>query len=104
MMLNNPGIHLVLTGNGELETELKNHAGDKKNIHFMGFQNQQRMPAIYQLADVFVLPSKGPGETWGLSVNEAMASGKPVLVSDKCGCAFDLVEEGKTGYTFPVVR
>jgi glycosyltransferase involved in cell wall biosynthesis len=46
------------------------------------------------------LPSKGPGETWGLAVNEALASGTPVLVSNRCGCAHDLVQEGINGYLF----
>ncbi|MDP4285506.1 MAG: glycosyltransferase family 4 protein [Bacteroidota bacterium] len=98
--LNNTNVHLVMVGNGEMESELKKRGGDNSNIHFLDFQNQKRMPLIYQLADVFVLPSKGPGETWGLCVNEAMASGKPVLVSNKCGCATDLIEEGKNGYIF----
>jgi glycosyltransferase involved in cell wall biosynthesis len=70
------------------------------NIHFLPFQNQQNMPAIYQLADVFVLPSKGPGETWGLAINEAMAAGKPVLVSSKCGGSADLIVNGENGYLF----
>lgn len=65
----------------------------KTNIHFMDFQNQTQMPAIYQACDLFCLPSKGPGETWGLAVNEAMACGKAILVSDKVGCAEDLVNE-----------
>jgi glycosyltransferase involved in cell wall biosynthesis len=58
------------------------------------------MPAVYQSADVFVLPSKGPGETWGLAVNEAMASGLPVIVSDRCGCASDLVQQEENGLIF----
>jgi glycosyltransferase involved in cell wall biosynthesis len=58
------------------------------------------MPIVYRLADVFVLPSKGPGETWGLAVNEAMASGRPVIVSNKCGSASELIEEGINGYKF----
>ena len=58
------------------------------------------MPAIYQSADVFVIPSQGPGETWGLSVNEAMAAGCAVLVSDKCGCHADLVKSGTNGFAF----
>jgi glycosyltransferase involved in cell wall biosynthesis len=49
---------------------------------------------------VFVLPSKGPGETWGLSVNEALACDRPVLVSNKCGCAVDLVVPGENGLIF----
>ena len=49
------------------------------------------------MGDIFILPSVGPGETWGLAINEAMASGRPVIVSDKVGCATDLVEENKNG-------
>lgn len=91
--------HLVFVGNGPMEIELKSEYVFP-NIHFIDFQNQQLMPEVYKMADVFVLPSQGPGETWGLAVNEAMASGKAVLVSDKCGCAVDLVEAGVTGFTF----
>ena len=58
------------------------------------------MPDVYKCCDVFVLPSKGPGETWGLAINEAMASSKPVLVSNKCGAAMDLVQDGINGYVF----
>jgi glycosyltransferase involved in cell wall biosynthesis len=89
----------VIVGNGILEKELKESFGNG-NIHFLDFQNQAEMPVVYRMGDVFVLPSAGPGETWGLSVNEAMASSRPVIVSDKCGCAVDLVQNGKNGYTF----
>lgn len=92
-------VRLVMVGNGLLEHELKEKAKADSRIVFLDFQNQQQMPVIYRLGDVFVLPSKGPGETWGLSVNEAMASGRAVIVSDKCGCAKDLVTE--TGIIFP---
>ena len=93
-------VHLVLAGNGELEAELKALAAGKTRIHFLPFQNQLMMPTLYQLCEVFVLPSSGPGETWGLAVNEAMAGGKAVLVSNACGVAEDLVEDGKNGYSF----
>jgi len=56
------------------------------------------MPVLYRVGDIFVLPSTGPGETWGLSINEAMACKRPVIVSRKVGCAPDLVVEGKTGW------
>ena len=91
---------LVIVGNGNLEKELKETYHQVPNIHFMGFQNQTKMPTIYRLADTFILPSKGPGDTWGLGVNEAMACGRSVLVSNKCGCAIDLVEYGRNGYIF----
>jgi len=83
--------HLLLVGNGILETTLRDKAAKHKNIHFMDFQNQSMMPVMYQACDLFCLPSRGPGETWGLAVNEAMACKKAIVVSDKCGCAIDLV-------------
>ncbi|MBC7922090.1 MAG: glycosyltransferase family 4 protein [Ferruginibacter sp.] len=90
--------HLLFVGNGVLEPELKRSG--TANVHFIDFQNQARMPTAYRLGDVFVLPSKGPGETWGLAVNEAMACGLPILVSDKVGCTVDLVTDGRNGYVF----
>ncbi len=92
-------IHLVFVGNGELETILKSKS-NLKNIHFIDFQNQSNMPGIYQLADTFILPSSGPGESWGLAVNEAMANGKSIIVSDKCGCAKSLVVQNLNGFVF----
>lgn len=96
-------VHLLFTGNGILENHLKTHSSKlatSKRIHFRDFQNQSILPAYYQACDLFCLPSKGPGETWGLAVNEAMACSKAVLVSDKTGCAADLVEPGINGAVF----
>src|SRR5204863_8413601 len=56
------------------------------------------LPVYYALANAFVNPSKV--EQWGLVVNEAMASGLPVMVSNRCGCVPELVREGINGYTF----
>lgn len=70
-------------------------------IRFAGFLNQSIMPLAYAVADALVLPSDA-GETWGLVVNEAMASGKPCLVSDRAGCGPDLIVSGETGEIFPV--
>jgi glycosyltransferase involved in cell wall biosynthesis len=96
----NDGSHLVFVGNGELESGLKAGASKIANVHFMPFQNQSLMPAVYRLGDVFVLPSQGPEETWGLALNEAMASGRTVIASTKVGGAVDLVEPGINGWTF----
>ncbi|HTE02430.1 MAG TPA: glycosyltransferase family 4 protein [Mucilaginibacter sp.] len=98
--LNQTGTHLLFVGNGALEAELKLKAKDVANIHFVDFRNQGDMPVLYQACDLFCLPSKGPGESWGLAVNEAMACGKAVLVSDKVGCAIDLVRERYNGMIF----
>jgi len=100
LKINKPNIHLLFTGNGPLEAALKSRAQHSPNIHFIGFQNQTYMPVVYQACNLFCLPSKGPGESWGLAVNEAMACGKAILVSDKCGCAIDLVINNKNGAIF----
>jgi len=98
--LHKPDVHLLFVGNGHLENELKQRGSVSNNIHFMDFQNQSQMPVIYQACDLFCLPSIGPAETWGLAVNEAMACGKAILVSDKVGCAVDLVREHLNGAIF----
>jgi glycosyltransferase involved in cell wall biosynthesis len=92
--------HLLFVGNGILEEKLKEKSLNNNRIHFLEFQNQSTMPSIYKEADVFILPSTGPGETWGLAINEAMVCGLPVLVSSKCGCSYDLVQDGENGFVF----
>jgi glycosyltransferase involved in cell wall biosynthesis len=93
-----PRAHLIMAGTGPLEATLRRRAKGNRHVHFIGFQNQSRMPVVYRLGDFFVLPSRS--ETWGLAVNEAMASGLPAIVSNRVGCAPDLVESGKTGSVF----
>ena len=93
-------IHLVLIGNGMLEPSMREVVARDVHIRFLPFQNQSQMPVVYRLGDIFCLPSKGPHETWGLAINEAMASSRPVLVSDKVGCAVDLVKSGISGEIF----
>ena len=63
---------------------------------FAGFQQGDAVCAYYGLASCLVLPSIS--ETWGLVVNEAMAAGLPVLVSQRCGCVPELVQDGVNGY------
>lgn len=92
-------IHLIFAGAGILEAQLRRLAKDQSFVHFLGFQNQKSMPAVYRLGDIVCLPS-ARNETWGLAINEAMACGRPVLVSDRCGCAADLVQSGSNGYLF----
>ena len=90
----------VLVGGGELQDRVDAMARARPHaFRVLPFQNQSRMPAVYRLGDLFVLPSLW-GETWGLAVNEALASARPVLVSDKVGCAQDVVDES-CGYVVP---
>jgi len=92
---------LVLLGDGPLKPELNrliSELGLEACVHRPGFKQYHELPAYFGLASAFVHPSTT--EQWGLVVNEAMASGLPVLVSDRCGCATDLVTEGVNGFTF----
>lgn len=93
---------LLLVGGGALEHELRRMAGDRigKSVFFAPFQNQTQMPKVYLAGDVFVLPSCGDGETWGLAVNEAMNLSLSCVVSTHVGCARDLVRHGETGWVF----
>lgn len=91
-------IHLVMVGDGPLESELRAMATNFPRIHFLGFRNQTQMPTVYRIGDCFVLPSNR--ETWGLGVNEAMASARPVIASDSVGAAPDLVRGKQYGEVF----
>ncbi|HEV3436436.1 MAG TPA: glycosyltransferase family 4 protein [Gemmata sp.] len=95
---------LLFVGSGPLESELRRAAAGVPDTFFAPFQNQTQMPRTYAAADLVVLPSYGPGETWGLCVNEAMCMGRPVVVSSHVGCAQDLVEPGVTGLVFEAGR
>jgi glycosyltransferase involved in cell wall biosynthesis len=93
----------VFAGDGDLRPALEGEAarlGVAARTRFLGFVNQQGLPEIYAAADVLVLPSEH--EPFGLVVNEAFACGLPAIVSDACGAAGDLIQDGRTGFTFPV--
>lgn len=94
-------VHVLIAGSGVLEAEMKAvAAGAGLGVTFAGFLNQTEIPQAYVTADCLVLPSNY-SETWGLVVNEAMACGRPAIVSDRVGCGPDLVSEGQTGWVFP---
>lgn len=92
---------LVIVGDGELKPRLEALADDllPGDVHFAGFRNQGEILSFYALCDIFVLPSCF--EPWGLVVNEVMNAGKPVIVSDRVGSHFDLVQPGVNGAVFP---
>lgn len=94
--LNCRDLHLVFVGTGPLERQLRSDA--RERVHFLGFQNQSQMPAVYRMADVVLLPSIS--ETWGLALNEAMACGRAVAASDHVGGAVDLIQPGRNGWLF----
>ncbi len=87
--LNRPG--LIFVGDGEQRAEVERAATTDGDVRFLGFRDQTELPALYELADVFVLASHG--EPWGLAINEAMNAGTAVIASDQCGAARDLIDE-----------
>ena len=94
-----PKFVLLMVGNGQLEEEVQRRASETpEKFRILPFQNQSVMPVVYRLADVYTLPSAS--ETWGLAVNEALASGRRVLISDRVGCAPDLVRSKLQGEVF----
>ena len=96
-----PSAALVIVGDGEERATLEGLAGvtGLGGIRFCGFRNQSEMPRFFDLATVFVLPSRH--EPWGLIVNEVMNAARPAIVSHDVGCAPDLIEDGVNGCVFP---
>jgi glycosyltransferase involved in cell wall biosynthesis len=92
---------LVLLGDGELRADLEQKRealGLRDYILMPGFKQYDELSPFYGLAGAFIHPSTV--EPWGLVVNEAAASALPLLVSDRCGCAPELVRDGINGFTF----
>ena len=91
---------LLIVGSGPCEGELRDHVAKRSipDVYFAGFLGQTQIANAYAASDVAVLASRS--EPWGLVVNEAMNFGLPVVVSDKVGCAADLVMHGENGYIF----
>ena len=96
-----PRPYLVIVGDGEERGALERQVAESslEGVRFCGFRNQSELPRFFDLATVFVLPSRH--EPWGLIVNEVMNAGRAVIVSDDVGCQPDLVEDGVEGCVFP---
>ena len=96
----NKKLHFLIIGNGKLNYYCKNFINSKKlnNITMMGFLNQKKIRDVYSISDLLVLTSKY--ETWGLVINEAMASGIPVIATKESGATKDLIKNGVTGYSY----
>ena len=88
----NSSITLVIAGTGALKPEIESYIRRHKNakIRLLGFIEYNKLPEVYALSDALILPSRE--EVWGLVVNEALASGVPVLVSKFVGSSADLVD------------
>ena len=90
--------YLLIAGDGEMRDELTALAADapEGSIRFLGFRGQTELPPLYDIADVFVIPSEM--EPWGLVTNEAMNAGIPIIATTEVGAARDLVRDGENGF------
>jgi glycosyltransferase involved in cell wall biosynthesis len=93
---------LLLVGDGAQRAAVEERVRRQQipGVVVAGFLNQSELPAAYAAAEILVLPSAWH-ETWGLVVNEAMNFALPIVVSDKVGCAEDLVRPGWNGFIVP---
>jgi len=94
--------YLVLVGDGPLKEALQEEVeqlGITERVKFLGFVKYSFLPQVYTSSDLLVHPAEW--EPYGLPVNEAMVCGIPVVVSDRVGAGYDLVQEGVTGFTYP---
>ncbi|MEQ8972145.1 MAG: glycosyltransferase family 4 protein [Coleofasciculus sp. C1-SOL-03] len=92
---------LVLCGDGQLRPQIEQYIAEfglQDTVHLPGFLQQDELLPYFAHANCFIHASIQ--EQWGLVVNEAMAAGLPVLVSNRCGCFEDLVIEGVNGFGF----
>jgi glycosyltransferase involved in cell wall biosynthesis len=94
-------LELLMVGTGELLELCQSISADEPRVRFLGFKNQAELREVYASADCLLLTSDA-GETWGLVVNEAMATGLPAIVSNLCGCSEDLIDNERTGFSYPM--
>ena len=92
-----PG-RLLIAGSGPQEAELRSQTNGR--VQLLGQLAREELPQLYASADCFVLPSRS--EPWGMVLNEAAASGLPLVASEAAGGGYDLIEDGVNGYRVPV--
>jgi glycosyltransferase involved in cell wall biosynthesis len=91
---------LLIAGDGELRGEMENRVAreDIPGVHFLGFVNQSELPRIYAISDVLLRFDGATKGDWGLTVNEAMASGLAIIASNQIASVVDLVRAGENGF------
>lgn len=98
--ISDDNLHLLLIGDGPLHTEVKQKAQELgiNNITFAGYVHFTKLPLYYSISDLFVHDSHN--EPWGVSIQEAISCNLPVVASDKVGAGYDMIVDGKNGFSF----
>lgn len=92
-----PHVRLKIVGEGELRQSLMRTLSPvSERVEFAGFREWQELPREYEGADILCVPSRYDG--WGLVVPEGLASGLPVIATDRMGAALELVVSGHNGW------
>lgn len=94
-----PDVWLVLAGDGPARPALESFARRLSRVRFPGYVPYPDLPALYAASDLFVHPARE--ERWGVSVQEALACGLPVVASSRVGAGYDLIEVGSNGFVYP---
>jgi glycosyltransferase involved in cell wall biosynthesis len=93
-------VRLRVIGDGELREVLEQILRTvRERVEFVGFRDWDELPEAYANADVLCVPSRYDG--WGLVVPEGLASGLPVIATDRMGAALEFVETGRNGWLIP---
>jgi glycosyltransferase involved in cell wall biosynthesis len=97
----NTGVHLVLVGDGPLRPAIEKLLEDEKlaNVTLPGYVSYSKLPEFFSISNLLVHPARE--ESWGVTVNEALVCGLPVITADTVGSSIDLIEAGVNGFTFP---
>lgn len=99
-LIKDMNLHLLLVGDGPIRNDLEEYVNNNfiNNVTFAGYVKYPELPKFYGISDLFVHTSNN--EPWGVSVQEAMAAGLPVITSEFVGSSSDLIDEDKNGFTY----
>ncbi|ELS02164.1 glycosyltransferase [Xenococcus sp. PCC 7305] len=90
-------IQLKIMGNGKMRLRLEEQLSKYHDrVEFLGFQSWENLPNFYHQADILCVPSRHDG--WGLVVPEGLASGLPVIGTNRTGAALEFLKEGNNGW------
>lgn len=100
--LDKKNAELIIVGGGDKRSEYEAFIETNKldNVTIIDFLDKKDLYEYYKASDIFILPTRE--DVWGLVINESMACGLPVISSDNCIAAQELITHGENGFIYPV--